>query len=105
MHAITAVLLFASVALAEGDRHWLQRAEGSNGGRAAAAPIEAAIAAYERAAAEQPDAIEPRWKLLRALRFKGAYVARTNEEKKAVYSRAKVAGDGALRVVNRALAA
>lgn len=81
------------------------RAEGSSGGHAAAGPIDAAIAAYQRAAAEQPDAIEPRWKLLRALRFKGAYVARTNEEKKAVYSRAKAAGDDALRVVNRALAA
>src|SRR5688500_1231590 len=105
MHILAASILLASVALAGGDRHWLMRAEGSTRGQAAAGPVDAAIAAYERAAAEQPDSIEARWKLLRALRFKGAYVAKSNEEKKAVYSRAKSAGDDALRVVNRALAA
>ena len=105
MHVFASLLLLASVALAEGDAHWLKRAEGSNRGRAASGPIDAAIAAYQKDAAERPDAIEPRWKLLRALRFKGAYVAKTAEEKKAVYSRAKTVGEDAIRVVNRALAA
>ena len=105
MNILAASILLASVALADGDRLWLARADGSTRGQAAAGPVDAAIAAYERAAAEQPDSIEARWKLLRALRFKGAYVAKSNEEKKAVYARAKTVGDDALRVVNRALAA
>lgn len=94
---LTAAPALAQVA--EGDRHWAARAEGSSGGRAAAGPIDRAIAAYERAAAQQPDGVEARWKLLRSLRFKGAYAAQTNEEKKAVYSRARAAGDEALRLV------
>lgn len=105
MHTVASLALLASVALAEGDGHWLNRAEGSNRGHAAAGPIDAAIAAYQKDASARPDAIEPRWKLLRALRFKGAYVAKTAEEKKAVYSRAKSVGEDAIRVVNRALAA
>src|SRR5687767_2409296 len=99
MRSLFVVLLFASVALTEGDRHWSQRAEGATGGRALAAPIDRAIASYERAIAQDAASLEPRWKLLRALRFKGAYVARTNEEKKAIYSRAKTAGDEALALV------
>ena len=84
MHIIASLVLLASVALADGDAHWLKRADGSNRGRAASGPVDAAIAAYQKDAAERPDAIEPRWKLLRALRFKGAYVAKNTEEKKAV---------------------
>lgn len=103
MHHFLLVFVLASTALAEGDRQWNMRAAGSSGGRAVAGPIDAAIAAYERAAAENPEALEPRWKLLRALRFKGAYVARTNDEKKAIYSRAKDAGEDALKVVYRRL--
>jgi hypothetical protein len=101
---IALLLLFgtpAAAQLADGDRHWAQRAEGSSGGRAAAGPINAAIAAYERAVGQQHDSIEARYKLLRALRFKGAYVAQTNEEKKAVYSKARTIGDDALKLVYR----
>jgi hypothetical protein len=105
MRSLFVVLLFASVTLTEGDRHWSQRAEGSTGGRALAAPIDRAVASYEKAIAQDPASLEPRWKLLRALRFKGAYVARTNDEKKAIYSRAKTAGDEALVLVERALQA
>ncbi|HUP48291.1 MAG TPA: hypothetical protein VNA04_05825 [Thermoanaerobaculia bacterium] len=102
---LASLALFAATPLAaqlpDGDVHWSRRAEGNSGGRAAAGPIDSAIAAYERAVTRQPDAIEPRWKLLRALRFKGAYVARSNEEKKEVYSRARTAGEEALQVVYR----
>lgn len=88
------VLLFFSVA--DGDRRWAARAEGSQGGRAKAAPVDAAIAAYEQAVSQNPADLEAHWKLLRALRFKGAYVASTAEEKKQIYSRAKTAGERAL---------
>src|SRR5205085_925328 len=86
-------------------QHWNARAEGHVGGRAKAAPIEAAIAAYQKAVTQDPNNLEARWKLLRAMRFKGAYVGATNVEKKNIYAGAKTAGEAAIAVVNRALAA
>jgi len=77
--------------VAEGDKHWALRAEGAQGGRARAEHIDAAIAAYARG-----NDLESQWKLLRAYRFKGAYVASTNDEKKKVYGAAKTAGERAL---------
>lgn len=99
------VALPLSGQLADGDAHWNRRAENARGGRAQAAPIDAAIAAYERAIAAAPSSLEPRWKLMRALRFKGAYVAVSAEEKKAIYGRAKTVGDQALGVLSGQLAA
>src|SRR5947199_1557184 len=101
-------LLFASVAsaqIAEGDQHWAARAEGHQSGRAKPAQIDAAIAAYQRAVAQNPNDLEARWKLLRALRFKGAYVASTSDEKKQVYTTAKKAGEDTLALLDRLLAA
>ncbi|MFL6248300.1 MAG: hypothetical protein ACJ74H_19910 [Thermoanaerobaculia bacterium] len=102
------VLLVLAVPLlaqtAEGDRQYAARATGARGGRAVAGPIDAAIAAYQRAIAQNPNDIEAHAKLLRAYRFKGAYVAANNEEKKKIYAVAKTAGQAALAVVNRQLA-
>jgi tetratricopeptide (TPR) repeat protein len=108
MLVVTVIAAFAFPAagqLSEGDQHWNARAEGHVGGRAKAAQIDAAIAAYQKAIAQDPNNLEARWKLLRAIRFKGAYVASTNDEKKNVYAGAKTAGQGAIAIVNRALAA
>jgi tetratricopeptide (TPR) repeat protein len=109
MRKISVVLfLVASAALAqvgEGDQHYAARAEGHVGGRAKPAQIDAAIAAYQRAVNANPKDVEARWKLLRAYRFKGAYVASTNDEKKKVYSDAKKAGEGALALLDAALRA
>ena len=93
---------FAQVS--EGDQHWNARAEGHQGGRAKAAQIDAAIAAYRKAIGQEPNNLEARGKLLKAVRFKGAYVASTNDEKKAIYAIAKNDGDAAMAVVNRQLA-
>jgi tetratricopeptide (TPR) repeat protein len=101
--SMTASAAFAQVA--EGDQHYAARAEGHVGGRAKAAHIDAAIAAYQRAAAANPKDLEARWKLLRAYRFKGAYVAASNDEKKNVYAAAKKAGEGALALVDGLLKA
>ena len=107
--AIAAIVLLLALPLAaqvaEGDRHFASRAQGSQHGRAKAEPVNAAIAAYQRAVAANPNDLEARWKLLRAMRFKGAYVAANNEEKKVIYGAAKKAGEEALAVVNRLLAA
>jgi tetratricopeptide (TPR) repeat protein len=108
MLVVTVIAAFAFPAaaqLSEGDQHWNARAEGHVGGRAKAAPIDAAIAAYQKAVTQDPNNLEARWKLLRAIRFKGAYVGSTNAEKKTIYASAKTAGEGAIAIVNRALAA
>ena len=103
-----ALSMTASAALAqvaEGDQHYAARAEGHVGGRAKPAHVDAAIAAYQRAVAASPKDLEARWKLLRAYRFKGAYVAATNDDKKKVYAEAKKAGEGALVLLDNALKA
>src|SRR5258708_35578415 len=78
------LLLFIATAgmaqVADGDHHLTQRAEGHTGGHAKSAHVDAAIAAYQRALAQQPDDLEARWRLLRAYRFKGSYVATTEDE-------------------------
>src|SRR5882724_2729297 len=101
----TALLLFiaatATAQVPEGDQHWAMRAEGHQGGRAQAAHVDAAIAAYRKAIAQNPNDLEPRWKLLRAIRFKGAYVAATDQAKKPIYAEGKKAGEEALALVKR----
>ena len=77
------------------------RADGHQGGRAQAAHVDAAIAAYRKAIAQNPNDLEPRWKLLRAIRFKGAYVAATDQAKKPIYAEGKKAGEEALALVKR----
>jgi tetratricopeptide (TPR) repeat protein len=91
--------------MADGDQHWAARAEGHQGGHAKAEHANAAIAAYGNAVKANPNDLEARWKLLRAYRFKGAYVAATNDEKKPIYNEAKTAGDGALAVLDQQLRA
>ena len=98
---VAAIALDAAAQIPEGDRQWNLRAEGHIGGRAVAAPVDAAIAAYRRALANDRDSLEASWRLLRALRFKGAYVARSPEEKKRIYGEAKLAGDEAMRLLTR----
>ena len=101
MKLVTAMVLGSLLAtagmaqLADGDQHWLARAEGSQNGHAKAEPINAAIAAYQKAISADSNDLEAQWKLLRALRFKGAYVATSNDEKKQIYAQAKTAGDAA----------
>jgi len=101
---LAAFAVTATAQVSDGDQHWNARAEGHVGGRAKAAPIDAAVAAYQKAIAQNPNNLEARWKLLRAMRFKGAYVASTVDEKKNVYAAAKTAGESAIAVVDHALA-
>jgi tetratricopeptide (TPR) repeat protein len=103
--AVLLVAAFAQAQVSEGDQHWDARAEGHQGGVAKTGPIDAAIAAYQRAVAQNPNDLGARWKLLRAMRFKGAYVATTNDQKKPIFDAAKKAGEEALTVVDHQLAA
>src|SRR5215212_2678618 len=82
----------AAAQIADGDRAWAARASGPQ-------EIDAAIAAYQRAVAQSPNDVAAHARLLRAYRFKGAYIARTADEKKKIYSVAKTAGEKALAVL------
>ena len=106
--AVLSLLLPSSLAaqtdaIAAGDAAYARRAEGHQGARAQPGPINDAIAAFERAVKEQPDRLEGSWKLLRALHFKGEFVARTNDEKQQVFAHGKeVAEAGINRLAKRA---
>jgi tetratricopeptide (TPR) repeat protein len=89
--------------LAAGDAAWAKRAEGHTGGQAAAGPIDAALAAYERAVKTHPQDLEGYWKLLRAIHFKGEYVARTPEEKQAAFGRGREVAEAALDLLAKPL--
>jgi tetratricopeptide (TPR) repeat protein len=102
---IVGFALPAIAQVSEGDQHWNVRAEGRQGGHAKTTQIDAAIAAYRKAVAQEPNSLEARWKLLRAIRFKGAYVAATNDEKKSIYAIAKNDGNAAMTIINRQMIA
>lgn len=89
---VIALPLFGQVA--DGDRHYETRANGT---------IDAAIAAYSRALAANPNDLVAHARLLRAYRFKGAFSAKSVDEKKQVYGTAKTAGEKALAAVANAL--
>jgi tetratricopeptide (TPR) repeat protein len=89
--------------IAAGDAAWARRAEGRQGGKAAAGPIDEAVADFERAVREQPDRLEGSWKLLRALHFKGEFTTDSNEAKQRVFGRGKEVAEAALdRLAKRA---
>jgi hypothetical protein len=106
-----ALMLFLSFAApllgqaGEGDRLWLLRAEGAQGSRAAFQPIDTVINAYGAALHEDPENLELRWKLMRALRFKGSYVAQEREQKRAIFDQARQVGEAGVAQLDRALAA
>ncbi|HEX4962671.1 MAG TPA: hypothetical protein VF173_17680 [Thermoanaerobaculia bacterium] len=83
-------------AIAAGDAAYARRAEGHQGAKAQAGPINEAVAAFERAVKEQPDRLEGSWKLLRALHFKGEFVAPTNDEKQKVFAHGKEVAEAGL---------
>lgn len=91
--------------VADGDALWARRGEGARGAVASAASIEPAIAAYRKAVASDAGDLEARWKLMRALRFKAAYAAPTNEERKAILEEAKGIGAPGVAQLDALLAA
>jgi tetratricopeptide (TPR) repeat protein len=80
--------------ISKGDAAWGRRAQGQ---------IDSAIAAYEQALRAEPANLDAAWKLLRALHFKGEYVARSTEEKQKVFARGRDVAEAALdRMAQRA---
>ena len=73
----------------EGDAAFSRRQEGRVGAVASQRPIAQAIAAYQTAS-QAPDNLEARWKLLRALYFKGIYTGLDAEVRKAAGSAGRI---------------
>lgn len=88
--------------VAEGDRAYSRRQEGRVGAKAGVGPINQAIAAYEQAARD-PDFAEARWKLVRALYFKGAYTGLDPDSRKAVFQKAKRVAEDGIGILQKSL--
>ena len=84
----------------EGDAAFARRQEGRLGAIAGQRPIAQAIAAYQTAS-EAPDNLEARWKLLRALYFKGVYTGLDADSRKAVFNQARRVADDAIAILAR----
>ena len=83
-----------------GDRAYSRRQDGRVGAVASPRLIAEAIAAYQTAQ-EAPDNLEARWKLLRALYFKGVYTGLDEESRRAVFSKARIVSDDAIGILAR----
>ncbi|HXU45055.1 MAG TPA: hypothetical protein VN783_05985 [Thermoanaerobaculia bacterium] len=92
----SAPLLAQAEWIAQGDAAFARRAEGAKGPHAAAGPIDQAIAAYEKALQAKPGQLEASWKLLRALHFKGEYVAATAQAKQDAFGRGRQVTEAAI---------
>lgn len=79
--------------IARGDQSYSQRAEGHRGRQANPAPIQQAIDAYSEALATDPENLEARWKLLRALYFRGEFVLDDDEARLELFERGREIGD------------
>ncbi len=86
----------------EGDRMYLRRQEGRVGAVASAGPINQSIALYDKATSA-PDLVDARWKLARALYFKGAYTGLDADSRKAVFQKARRVSEEAIGILNRSL--
>ncbi len=104
----TAVALFAALALAAsaraaapeeiaaGDRAWERRADGHRGTLADRAPVGRAIAAYRRALELEPQNLEARFKLLRALFFLGEYAVWDADEKLEIFTEGRALAEAGI---------
>ncbi len=87
--------------LAEADRLWVLRAEGSTGGHARAAAIDPVVAASRAALAKAPDSVAARARLMRALHFKGEHVADDVAAKREIFDEGRKSAEEALGILRR----
>jgi tetratricopeptide (TPR) repeat protein len=95
---LDSVLLSSNPLVAEGDREYANRASGRSGIVADPRKILAAISSYDQAA-KAPDQVEARWKLARALYYRGAYTGLEPANKTPVFDRARTYSDQAVRIL------
>jgi hypothetical protein len=95
----------AAAALARADAAWERRAEGgAPDGVADARAADAAIDAYDLAVAEAPTALEPRWKLARALCFGARFVPDPEDRVGRLLDRATSEGEAAMDLLSERIA-
>jgi tetratricopeptide (TPR) repeat protein len=83
-----------------GDARYAARAEGAAGGTAATASIDAALDAYREAFATCPQPAV-RFRLLRALFFRGAFCGAAEREKRALFDDAKALAESGIADLER----
>lgn len=93
----------AAEALTELDALWVARSRGEVNGRALSGPIEEVVAASEAALSAEPERIDVRWRLLRALHFSGNYVERDENFERQIFERAVYLGDEGFEQIERQL--
>jgi hypothetical protein len=86
--------------IAGADEHYGRREEGRIGAIASVVEIDRAIAGY-RAAAENSESAQARWKLARALYFRGCYTALPAREQAAVFERARAVSEAGIAIFAR----
>ncbi len=84
---------------AEIDVLWGLRAEGSTGGRALPGPIDHVIEACRAALAAKPDMLEVRWRLMRALYFKGEHTTNDVAAKKTIFDEGRTVAEQTLIIL------
>jgi hypothetical protein len=102
--ALLPALLSASEpapAPAEVDRLWALRAEGSKGGHALPGPIDLTIDSCRAALAAEPDSLELRWRLMRALYFKGEHTTDDSVAKRTLFDEGRTVAEQALGILRR----
>jgi hypothetical protein len=87
--------------LAEADRLWTLRAEGATGGHAKDAAIEPVLAASRAALAKDPASVAARARLMRALHFKGEFVADDVAVKREIFGEGRKVAEEALDLLRR----
>ena len=85
--------------LAAGDALWTERANTLSGNLAAPAAIEAAVERYAAAGRGEPSALEPRWKLLRALHYSVDFADRDDDAKQASVNQAVALAHDSTRIL------
>ncbi len=86
----------------EGDQWYSKRQEGRNGSLASTGPIAQAIASYDQAS-QAPDQVEARWKLVRALYFKGVYTGMDEDGRKAIFQKARRVSEEGIGILGKSL--
>jgi len=88
-------------ALARGDERYAHRDEGASGARADPSPIERALAEYRRALALDPDSIEARCRLLRAIFFRATFCGAPEDEQRRLFDEARRIADEGIRRIEK----
>lgn len=87
--------------LAAFDEAWARRGEGARGGTALEASVAPALAAGRAALAADPGSLEARWKLMRALYFRGEHATSGEAAKREVFDEGKRLGESTLELIRR----